>query len=106
MTLTLTKKANLPSIGKKYTYSYDCFTMTVLVTEERTVEIHASDERDIEISALNQSKSVIEIQYAILKEKKEIDSFIEKMKLASELKEIIDKKRDDLISGVENIVHG
>jgi len=28
------------------------------------------------------------------------------MKLASELKEIIDKKRDDLISGVENIVHG
>lgn len=106
MTLTLTKKANLPSIGKKYTYSYDCFTMTVLVTEERTVEIHASDGRDIEISALNQSKSVIEIQYAILKEKKKIDSFIEKMKLASELKEIIDKKRDDLISGVENIVHG
>ncbi len=103
MTLKLIKTGNLPGIGKKFTYSYDCFTMTVLVTEERTVEIHASDGRDIEISVLNQSKSVIEIQYAILKEKKEIDTFISRMQLASELKEMIDTKREDLISGVEKL---
>lgn len=81
------------------TYEYGSFTLVLTIDMDGPILCEAFDKnREILIKAINDEKAIVTIEYACLSSKKEIEDFIENLKLAEKLMIILNTDRKRIIS--------
>lgn len=103
MELKLIRTKDIPGVAFLKTYEYEDFHVQVNIDEDGFVEIEASDTfKEIFIRAINDEPAVFSIENVYLSSKKSLNGFIEKIKKAGYLMDIINNERMRLIEKEEN----
>lgn len=103
MELKLIRTKHIPGVAILKTYEYGDFHVQVNIDEDGFTEIEASDMfKEIFIRSINDEPAVFSIENVYLSSKKSLNGFIEKIKNAGHLLDIINNERMRLIEKGEN----